>query len=305
MMLQQTSAHPVATPQVPSVQVPTSRRQRRRRRFTIGNSVRIVLILIVLGIVVFPLYWMFVTSLTSNDQLFGATPQWLPDFTHIGVYAETFANGTILLWLFNSLIIAVGTTVVSIGLGIPLGYALSRFRFRGKALVGVTLLLTQMLPEALLVVPLFALFKNLNLLNSQAGLILVDSAFVLPIVALILKGAIDGVPRELEEAARVDGCSRWGILTRINLPLIAPTVAAASVIAFFHGWNEYVFAVTFTYDQVKQPASVGLAGFIGELSTPLDTVMAVGLMYTLPAVVFYLFAQKYVVSGMTAGGVKG
>jgi multiple sugar transport system permease protein len=305
MMSQQMLERAAVMPDVPGEQPPSSKRQVRGHRFKVGNSVRIVLILIVLGVVVFPLYWMFVTSLTSNDELFGATPRWLPDFTHFDVYVKTFASGKILLWLLNSLIIAVGTTIVSIGLGIPLGYALSRFRFRGKALVGVTLLLTQMLPEALLVVPLFALFKSLNLLNSQAGLILVDSAFVLPIVALILKGAIDGVPRELEEAARVDGCSRWGILTRINLPLIAPTVAAAGVIAFFHGWNEYVFAVTFTYDQVKQPASVGLAGFIGELSTPLDTVMAVGLMYTLPAVVFYLFAQKYVVSGMTAGGVKG
>jgi len=162
-----------------------------------------------------------------------------------------------------------------------------------------------MLPEALLVVPLFGIFRNLNLLNSQFGLILADTAFVLPIVAIILRGAIDGIPRELEESARIDGCSAVSILTRINMPLIAPSIAATAVIAFFSGWNEYVFAVTFTFDPLKQPASVGLAGFVGELSTPLQTVMAVAFMYTLPAVVFYLFAQKYVVSGMVAGGVKG
>ncbi|MES2171194.1 MAG: carbohydrate ABC transporter permease [Actinomycetota bacterium] len=275
------------------------------KRLRIGTTARIIGVLVVLGIAVFPLYWMFVTSLTSNGNLYGSAPQLLPDFSRIGIYASSFAGGKIELWLLNSLIIAVGTTVVSIGLGIPLGYALSRFRFRGKALVGLSLLLTQMLPEALLVVPLFALFKNLNLLNSLAGLILVDAAFVLPIVALIIKGAIDGIPRELEEAARVDGGNAITILTRINVPLVAPSIAASAVIAFFSGWNEYVFAVTFIYDAAKQPASVGLASFIGELSTPLDTVMAVGIMYTLPAVVFYLFAQKYVVSGMTAGAVKG
>jgi multiple sugar transport system permease protein len=162
-----------------------------------------------------------------------------------------------------------------------------------------------MLPEALLVVPLFALFRRYDLLDSLVGLIFVNSAFVLPIVALILKGAIDGIPRELEEAGRVDGAAPLSILTRINVPLIAPTIAAAAVIAFFHAWNEYVFAVTFIFTPAIQPASVGIANFIGELGTPIQTVMAVAFMFTLPAVVFYLFAQKYVVAGMTAGAVKG
>jgi len=275
------------------------------KRFTIGTGVRVVGVLIVLGIAVFPLYWMFVTSLTSNGNLFGKTAQLLPDLSRIGVYAEALFAGNVPIWLLNSLVIAAGTCVLSVGLGIPLGYALSRFSFRGKALAGVGLFLTQMLPEALLVVPLFALFRQLHLLNSLGGLILVDTAFVLPIVAFILRGAIDGIPRELEEAARVDGCRPFSVLTRVNLPLIAPTIAAAAVISFFSGWNEYVFAVTFISDSKMQPASVGVSSFIGELSTPLQTVMAVSVMYTLPAVVFYLFAQKYVVSGMTAGAVKG
>ncbi|MCU1476293.1 MAG: hypothetical protein JWQ64_986 [Subtercola sp.] len=276
-----------------------------KKSFTIGSTARVVGVLIVLGIAVFPLYWMFVTSLTPSSNLFTSTPQLLPDFAHFGVYLSALGTGQIAIWLGNSLLIATGTTIVAIGLGIPLGYSLSRFSYRGKGIVGLMLLLTQMLPEALLVVPLFAIFKQFGLLNSQLGLIMVDSAFVLPIVALILKGAIDGIPRELEEAARVDGARPLGVLLRINLPLIAPSVAASAVIAFFSGWNEYVMAVTFTFDATKQPASVGLASYIGDLSTPLDTVMAVGIMYTLPAVVFYLFAQRYVVAGMTAGSVKG
>lgn len=275
------------------------------KKITLGTGARVVGVLIVLGIAVFPLYWMFVTSLTSNSNLFGKTAQLLPDLSRIGVYAEALFAGNVPIWLLNSLVIAAGTCVLSVGLGIPLGYALARFSFRGKALAGVGLFLTQMLPEALLVVPLFALFRQLHLLNSLGGLILVDTAFVLPIVAFILRGAIDGIPRELEEAARVDGCRPLAVLMRVNLPLIAPTIAAAAVISFFSGWNEYVFAVTFISDSKMQPASVGVSSFIGELSTPLQTVMAVSVMYTLPAVVFYLFAQKYVVSGMTAGAVKG
>jgi multiple sugar transport system permease protein len=275
------------------------------RRFQISHTLRILAVLVVLGIAVFPLYWMVVTALSTNADLFADKPRLVPDFSQIGVFFDALAEGKVGGWLRNSLVVAVGTTVLSVGLGIPLGYALSRFSFRGKALTTLVLLFTQMLPEALLVVPLFALFRRYNLLDSLVGLIFVNSAFVLPIVALILKGAIDGIPRELEEAGRVDGARPLAILTRINVPLIAPSIAATAVISFFHAWNEYVFAVTFIFTPAIQPASVGIANFIGELGTPIQTVMAVAFMFTLPAVLFYLFAQKYVVAGMTAGAVKG
>jgi len=275
------------------------------RRNGVASAARVIALLAVLGVAVFPVYWMLVTSLTSDADLFGSGLTLLPDLGAFHTYADAFAQGRIQTWLLNSAIIAGGTAFLSISLAIPLGYALSRFSFRGKALVAGLLLLTQMLPEALLVIPLFGIFRDLGLLNSLTGLVFVNASFVLPVVALLVKNAIDGIPRELEEAARVDGCTPISVLTRINVPLIAPTLAAAGVIAFFHGWNEYVFAVTFLFDESKRPASVGLASFIGEQATSIQSVMAVGLVYTLPAVLFYLFAQKYVVSGMTAGGVKG
>ncbi|MFG1917343.1 carbohydrate ABC transporter permease [Micromonospora sp. NPDC048898] len=275
------------------------------RRFRFGVTARIVAVLVVLGVAVFPLYWMFVTALSSNSDLFADRPRLTPDLGQFGVFVDALAEGKAAGWLLNSLVIAVGTMVVSVGLGIPLGYALSRFSFAGKAVLTVVLLFTQMLPEALMVVPLFALFRRFELLDSLTGLVLVNSAFVLPIVALILKGAIDGIPKELEEAARADGARPFTTLTRINVPLIAPSIAATAVIAFFHAWNEYVFAVTFIFNPDLQPASVGIANFIGELGTPIQTVMAVAFLFTLPAVAFYLLVQKYVVSGMTAGAVKG
>ncbi|GAB3031651.1 carbohydrate ABC transporter permease [Parafrigoribacterium mesophilum] len=275
------------------------------RTSRLGVTGRMLAVLIVLGLAIFPVYWMFVTALTPDSQLFGAGVSLLPDLTRLGVFVDALEDGQVLGWLLNSFIVAAGTTVLSIGLGVPLGYALSRFRFRGKLVVGLALLFTQMLPEALLVVPLFSLFRRFELLNSLQGLILADTAFALPVVALILKGAIDGVPRELDEAVRVDGGRPMTILARIILPLIAPAVAAAAVIAFFSAWNEYVFAVTFVFDKSLQPASVGVAGYIGEQDVSIQSIMAVALLFTLPAVVFYLFAQRYVVSGMTAGAVKG
>lgn len=275
------------------------------RTSRLGVSARIIGVLVVMGVAVFPLYWMLTTALTSDAGLFAARPRLLPDLTRFGVFVDALQEGPTLMWLRNSAVIAAGTTALSILLGIPLAYALSRFTFRGKLVMGLMLLMTQMLPEALMVVPLFSLYRRFELLDSLTGLVLANTAFVLPIVALVLKGAIDGVPRELEESARVDGCTPLQTLLRINVPIITPSIAAAAVISFFHAWNEYVFAVTFIFDKSLQPASVGLAGFVGEQGTAIQTIMAVGCMFTLPAVAFYLFAQKYVVSGMLGGAVKG
>ncbi|MBN9444468.1 carbohydrate ABC transporter permease [Bosea sp. (in: a-proteobacteria)] len=270
-----------------------------------SHALRMALIMVLLSAALFPIYWMVVTSLTSSANLFADRPQMLPDPAQAFNYAETFAKTGVLLWLKNSAIVAVGTMVLSILLAILPAYALSRFKFHGKGLLGFVLFATQMLPEAMLVVPLYAIFAKLLLLDTLGGLILANAAFTVPVITWILKGAIDGVPLEIEEAARIDGCSRLDIVLGIVLPVVAPTLAAASVIAFFHGWNEYVFAQTLILSQELRTASVGLASFVGELSTPIHTVMAIGVMYTLPAVAFYLMVQRYVVAGMTAGSVKG
>ncbi|MCW5237832.1 carbohydrate ABC transporter permease [Verminephrobacter eiseniae] len=269
------------------------------------HALRMMLVLALLGVAAFPLYWMLVTSLTASPNLFAARPQLLPDWSQWPVYGHAFSATAVAVWLRNSAIVAFGTAALSIALALFPAYVLSRYRSRAVAILGVALFVTQMLPEAMLVVPLYAIFGQLGLLDSLTGLILANTAFTVPVITLILKGAVDGVPIDIEEAAGIDGCSRLGLVLTVVLPLVAPTLAAAAVIAFFHGWNEYVFAQTLISDQGLQTASVGLAGFVGELSTPVHTVMSVGLMYTLPAVIFYLFVQRYVVSGMTAGSVKG
>ena len=274
-----------------------------RRGWTHG--LRLLTVLLILLGAGFPLYWMFVTSLTPSAALFAVPPHVLPTWSELGVYTEAFQTIPVGRWLRNSAVIAAGTTVLSIALAIFPAYALSRFRFRGAGLMGLGLFATQMLPEAMLVVPLYAIFGQFGLLNTLAGLILANTAFTVPVITWMLKGAIDGVPIDVEEAAKIDGCTRIGIVLSVVLPLVAPSLAAAAVISFFHGWNEYVLATTLISDEALRPASVGLASFVGELSTPVHSVMAVGLIYTVPAVVFYLFVQRYVVAGMTAGSVKG
>jgi len=269
------------------------------------HALRVMAVLAMLGLTAFPIYWMMVTSMTSSADLFASPTHLTPDMKQWPVFGKVFSATPVATWLKNSAIVALGTTLLSLALAVLPAYALSRFRFAGVGLLGLGLFVTQMLPEAMLVVPLYAIFGQLSLLNTLTGLILVNTAFTVPVITWILKGAIDGVPIDIEEAASIDGCSRLGTVFTMVIPLIAPSLAATAVIAFFHGWNEYVFAQTLISDPNLHTASVGLAGFVGELSTPLHSVMAIGLMYTLPAVFFYLLVQRYVVAGMTAGSVKG
>lgn len=253
----------------------------------------------------FPIYWMINTALSTDNELYRTGQSWWPDLSRIADVPAVLSDVPIFRWLGNSAVIAFGTTLLSLALAVLAAYALSRFRFYGKGISSFFLFSTQMLPEALLVVPLFALFSTLGLLNELHGLVLANVAFTMPVAVFILKNAIDAIPFEIEESARVDGCPRWGQLTMIVLPLIVPSIAAAAVINFFDGWNEFLFANTFIADSEKWPASVGLASFIGQYSTPLSSVMTAAFLFTLPAIVFFLIVQRQIVSGLTAGAVKG
>ena len=266
---------------------------------------RSLLILILTICAGFPVYWMASTALSTNEELYNTGQSFGLNLTRLGLLREELTEVPLLRWLLNTGLIAMGTTVVSLLLGACAGYALSRFKFRGKGLINFLLFMTQVVPEALILVPLYAMFVVLGLLNNQLGLILANAAFSMPVATFILKGAIDQIPHEIEESAKIDNCPRVSALTMIILPLIAPSLAAASVIAFFAGWNEFLFASVFLMDQTLWPASVGLASFIGQYETPMPAVMAAALIFSTPAIVFFLLVQRRIVSGLTTGAVKG
>lgn len=266
---------------------------------------RFILVISLVVVAAFPIYWMFNTALTARADLFTAQPL-IPELRNIGELFQVFSSGVPLVtWLTNSSFVAFGTTLTSLLLAVLAGYGLSRYKFFGRGALGFALFATQMLPEALIVVPLYALFSTLGLLNGLWGLVLANTAFVMPVAVFIIKSAMDSIPYEIEEAAKIDGCPRLVILMRIVLPLSAPSVAAAAVILFFDGWNEYLFASTFIQDRSLWTASVGLSSFIGEYITPLSTVFSAAIVFTLPAIVFFLLLQRQIVSGLTAGSVKG
>ncbi|WP_293782442.1 carbohydrate ABC transporter permease [uncultured Aeromicrobium sp.] len=275
-----------------------------RARF-LGRAFSFASLAVLVVFAAFPIYWMINTALSTDNELYRTGQSWWPDLSRIADVPAVLSDVPIFRWLGNSAVIAFGTTLLSLALAVLAAYALSRFKFYGKGISSFFLFSTQMLPEALLVVPLFALFSTLGLLNELHGLVLANVAFTMPVAVFILKNAIDAIPFEIEESARVDGCPRWGQLTMIVLPLIVPSIAAAAVINFFDGWNEFLFANTFIADSQKWPASVGLASFIGQYSTPLSSVMTAAFLFTLPAIVFFLIVQRQIVSGLTAGAVKG
>ncbi|PRB59958.1 carbohydrate ABC transporter permease [Microbacterium sp. MYb45] len=288
-----------------TVRIPTDLPRRRGIGAKFGSLGKAVLITLLVVFAGFPVYWMLATSLGTEASLYGGSQPLLPEVQNIGQWGGFLSDIPILRWLGNSFVIAAGTTILSLVLATMAAYALSRYKFHGRGVAGFIFFSTQMLPEALIIVPLYAIFAGAGLLNSHWGLVLADTAFVMPVSMFIIKSGIDKIPYEIEESARIDGCSRLRILTTIVLPLIMPSVAAAAVIAFFDGWNEFMFANTFISSSDLWPASVGLSSFLGQFYTPMNIVMLCALLFALPAIIFFLWAQRGIVSGLTAGSVKG
>jgi multiple sugar transport system permease protein len=252
----------------------------------------------------FPVYWMVVAALQPGKELFNYPPRLLPQLSEIGVFGRLFATQPMLLWLGNTVAVAASVALVAVSLAIWAAYALSRFRFRGRRSIQFVLLLTQMLPSTVLIVPLFILFRRIHLLNTRTAIVLAQAALVAPIAVWILKAFMDTIPREVEEAALVDGCSRVGVLRRITLPLTAPSVVASFTMCFFEAWNVFVYALTFAPDREMWVAAVGLASWIGELTTPVEVMMSGAVVFTIPSVVVFLALQRRLVGGLSAGAIQ-
>ena len=268
-----------------------------------------ILVLLFCITTAFPIYWMIVTVVQPINLSLTYPPPLFPQAINPNAFTRIFQvennPDRVDIWIANSVVLASITTVVSLALSVLGAYALAGRRWRGQGLFGLLLLMTQMLPEALIVIPLYATIDKLHLTNSLPILALVDTAFVLPICIWILKNVFDTIPGEIRDAAMVDGCTRMGMLVRIMLPISAPGLVAVGVVAFFHAWNEYLFAATLIADKKLYPAPVGLAQMISMIDTPIDKLLAGGLVFSIFPVIFYLLVQRHIVAGLSAGAVKG
>jgi multiple sugar transport system permease protein len=272
---------------------------------TIGRIVLYIVVALVSLLTIFPIYWMLVSTFQPSKYTLHYPPPLIPQEIIFNQFADLFANHPIALWLRNSFLIAIMTMLLCMALTVLGAYALSSLRWKGRSLFGLFLLVTQMLPEILIVIPLYIIYRQLNLLDSLPALSLVDTAFALPICIWILKGVFDTVPSEVLDAAVVDGCTELSVLWRIVLPLSAPGLVAVAVVSFFSAWNEFLFAVIMLSSAEFQPASVGLTTLKATGFTPVEQYMAAGLIFSILPVLFYLFMQRYIIAGLTAGAVKG
>ncbi|HET9733425.1 MAG TPA: carbohydrate ABC transporter permease [Acidimicrobiales bacterium] len=276
-----------------------------RRRWGLSTPAWIVLLLALLFVILAPLYWMVLVAFRSNADLFAVPPKVLPTSLDPGVVWRAVSDTPIASWLWNSTLVSVPTTALATALGVPAGYALSRVRSRTTGVFAGGVLVTQMLPPLLLLVPLFVIFQHVSLINSRIGLILADTATILPLSIWMSKGMIDGVPAEIDDAAFVDGCTSWRTLISIIVPIVRSGLAAVAIYGFIETWNEFLFAKTLLVSSSKWPASVGLYSFQGQNTTPTNEVMMAALIFSVPAIILFFVVRRGLVVGMTAGAVKG
>ena len=258
---------------------------------------------------VFPFAWMVFTSLKTPDEIYSSPPTFFPRTIQWEGYAAMLNpnaddNVNFLRWFSNSAIVSLYTTVFSVLISALGGFAMSRFRFRGRMGIGYTILITQMLPGSLIIIPLYIIMKELRLLDSHLGLVIAYTTFAIPFCTWMLKGFFDTIPKDIDEAAMVDGAGRIGTFVRILLPLALPGLLVTSVFSFITSWNEFMFAYTFLNGYDKWTLSVGIASFQGQYVINWDYLMAGSVFTTLPVVIVFWLMQKYLVSGMTAGAVK-
>jgi N,N'-diacetylchitobiose transport system permease protein len=259
---------------------------------------------------VFPVFWMVSTSLKPNREIFSGEPVPVPKQPTLVHYREILAGDlipgvTFVDFLLNSTLVAVCTVLVSAVVALLAATAVSRFRFRLRTTFLVMLLIVQMIPLEALVIPLFLMIQRLGLYNTLPSLILTYIGFSLPFAVWMLRGFVAAVPKELEEAAAIDGATWSQTFRKILLPLVAPGLVATSIFSFITAWNELIFALTFINDQTKYTLPVAVTFFFGRDDTAWGLVMAASTLLTLPVVVFFVLVQRRMVTGLVAGAVKG
>jgi len=254
---------------------------------------------------VVPLLWGVSTSFKSVADVYTFPPKWIPSPVTLANYASVIRNPALVHEFINTLIIASTTTVIALIISILGGYGFSRYRFRGRNTLLWTVLLTQLFPRVVVIVPYFVILRNFRLINTYQGLVLVYLIVVFPVAIWMIKGFFDNLPKEIEEAAIMDGCSILRMLWSIIIPMSRPALAAVTMYSFILAYNEFLFALVFTNGLAKRPLSVGLAFFIDDTGVNWGQLMAASLLMSLPAIVAFSFAQKLLVRGLSEGAVKG
>lgn len=274
----------------------------KRLGFTILHRAAI---LAYIAFALFPLFWLLKVSITPNDLLYGEGVRMWPSRSTLDHYIFVLEHSDFPLFFRNSLIVSLSTAFIVTALASIAGYALSRFAFRGKFWIVGLMLLTQMFPLVMLIAPIFKILSPLGLTNSLTGLIIVYVAFNVPFATFLMQSFFDGIPKDLEEAAMIDGATRFKAFRQIILPLTLPGIAATLGFVFTAAWSELLFALMLISGVDSSTFPVGLLSFVSKFSVDFGQMMAAGVLALIPACLFFFFIQRYLVQGLTAGAVKG
>lgn len=255
----------------------------------------------------FPIYWLLMASFVGLTEMASHKFPLLPPSISLKSYQLFFQHTNVMNWMWNSFFVASISTVISLLLAIPAGYALARFKFRGRNIVSRIVLFTYMVPSILLIVPLFLMMVRMHLLNTYLGLTMTHITFSLPFCVWMLRGFFSSIPPDLEDAGRIDGCSRLNVVWRIVLPVSSPGVVASAIFTFTLSWGEYLFAFTLMTKQEMKTLPVAIAGFPAEVMDEIlwGNMMASSVIATIPVFIIFIALEKYFVQGLTAGAVKG
>ena len=252
----------------------------------------------------FPFYWTFVTSIKPEKELYSSLVTYWPNNTTLASYKKLFLNFNFLKPMTNSLLVAAVTTIVSLTVSLLAAYAFSRYRFKGRKLLMTMFLTNNMFPTVLLLIPLYAIMRNLGILYTPMALVLSYTTFTIPFSIWLLNGYLNDLPRSLEEAAMIDGASRTQAFLKIIFPILLPCIVATGAYIFMTAWNEYTFAVMFT-NEASRTIPVTLKNLIGQLGVEWGMLTAGGIITIIPVCIMFFFAQKRLTEGLTAGAVKG
>lgn len=266
---------------------------------------RVAIALVLLLVTLFPMYWIVISSFKTNLETHSVPVTFLPAQWSLDAYREIFERRDFGHYLNNAMIVSVATTLWGVFVAAWSGYGFARYNFRFKAALMAFVLIAQSFPRILLVIPYFDMANRFGLKDTYLGLILAYSTFIQPLCLWIMKEYFEQIPRELDEAALVDGASPYRAFWDIILPLARPALGATAIIGFLTAWNEYEFALVLTSSERVRTISVAIASFIGEFTTEWNQVMAAAAVGTIPVVIVFLFFQKQLMHGLTGGAVKG
>ncbi|NBN79568.1 ABC transporter permease subunit [Microvirga tunisiensis] len=277
----------------------------RRTASPLLSTARYLALAAYLAFALFPLYWLVKIAITPDQLIFTEGTRLFPSETSFGNFAKVITQTDFLAYFGNSLIVSLGTAGVTTLIAAGAGYAFSRFDFAGKRVLVGIMLVTQMFPLLMVIAPIYKMVAALGMLNSLTSLIVVYTAFNIPFATFLMQSFFDGIPRDLEEAAMIDGCTRFQALRRIIVPLTLPGLGATLGFVFTAAWSELLFALMLINSNDAMTFPVGLLTFVSKFSVDWGQMMAAGVLALVPSCLFFLFIQRYLVQGLTSGAVKG